>query len=990
MHPPSPAALSIALLAALAPLAAAAPRSAQDPGRRGDAHESDELAALLAEERAEADRLRRRGDDAGALRILGRHLRDEPGDAASRALRARVRRGRAEVDAARADAERALDDAAAGPAALRALCARELSALLLELGRPGDALAALDRARADLSPGSDARDAWLYARANEELGQREEAERLFRAGADGPDGQGWEGLLARARCQRRLGLLEPADRSLVLADRQCAQGAGVEPDVLVELGALYFEADREVDAASQRSARRLFDQALAHCPGHEGALLGLFELHRTNWKRTSRSASEILAEVLERRPDSIAGLLAACAADLDDGDLKAARARLARLEELAPRRRDVRTERAALAWIENERERCERLLAELRATDARDGRPEREVGRHLVELYRFAEGRPFLEHAVERDPQDHRAWTLLGRALANVGDEEAARAALTRARAEAGLRRDAWRDNTARVLERIEREARVDEFGEHSFVWRADAAEVLGTYLVPFYAEAREELARRYGFSPGPVRIEVFREHADFSVRSTGFEGFPALGVCFGPVVTALSPLCELRGHFSWARTSFHEFTHVIHLGLSRNRCPRWITEGLATWEEAQKDPSWDRNLRRELVDALANGEIIPVRELNRAFRGPRIIFGYYQGGLVCEMLIGRFGFPAAVRLLEAFDRGLDLDGALDEVCGLTPEQLDRDLEAFAREKVAGLSIEPRWRPELLPRLRLGLSREPPADEEGLERWSESWCTIAWGQWQAGRRVDAEAALREVRRGGRPAPRAEFLRGEMALAAGDEEAAVAAWELAFELGGEDFRARVALGSVLWKRGDEEDAERHFLAAERAFPGFDETALAAEMKLHGLLGAQGRTDESFAALERYLAWDASDFSAHLRVADWHARNGRWEEALRGYGHANEVDPFVRRLHDQWAAALTECGRWEEALREVGVALIVPPELDLDQPAPLTPAQRAQRIGLEARCLLELGRVEEALERAREALELDGDCEPAAAVLAEARK
>jgi hypothetical protein len=91
--------------------------------------------------------------------------------------------------------------------------------------------------------------------------------------------------------------------------------------------------------------------------------------------------------------------------------------------------------------------------------------------------------------------------------------------------------------------------------------------------------------------------------------------------VCFGPVVTAVSPLAEMRGTFSWARTSFHEFTHVIHLGLSHNRCPRWITEGIATWEEVHKNPSWSRNMRRELVDALANEQIIPVRELNGAFR---------------------------------------------------------------------------------------------------------------------------------------------------------------------------------------------------------------------------------------------------------------------------------------------------------------------------------------------------------------------------------
>ena len=195
-------------------------------------------------------------------------------------------------------------------------------------------------------------------------------------------------------------------------------------------------------------------------------------------------------------------------------------------------------------------------------------------------------------------------------------------------------------------------------------------------------------------------------------MRSVGFEGFPALGVCFGQVVTALSPLSEMRGQFSWARTGFHEFSHVVHLGLSHNRCPRWITEGLATWEEVRRSPSWTRNMRRELVDSRANGALIPSRELNRAFRGPRILFGYYQGGLLCEMLIEQHGFSPMVRLLEAFDRGLDIDQAFTEVFQSTPEEVDEAFGAFVDDRIAGLALEPRWSPRQIARTSLSL---PPS-----------------------------------------------------------------------------------------------------------------------------------------------------------------------------------------------------------------------------------------------------------------------------------
>ena len=457
--------------------------------------------------------------------------------------------------------------------------------------------------------------------------------------------------------------------------------------------------------------------------------MGLFRLRRVNWRKSREPASQLLARAIEEHPRSVEVLLVACAYDLEDGKLRAVRARLRELGELAGGRREVQTLRAALAWVEHRREDCEALLAELAAGDPGDGRPEREVGRHLVELYRFAEGVPFLERAVAREDSDYEAWTQLGRALSNSGDEDGARAALAKAKKTAGLRQDAWRQNTSMVLERMAREQMVSEHGDLSFAWASDAAAVFEVYLVPFYVEAREELAVRYGYTPPPVRIEVFRKLGDFSVRSTGFEGFPALGVCFGPVVTSVSPLSAMRGRFSWARTAFHEFTHVIHLGLSSNRCPRWITEGIATWEEVHREPSWTRNLRRELVDSRANGDLIGVRELNRAFRGPRILFGYYQGGLLVEMLVRDHGFRPLVRILEAFNRGRDLDGAFSEVFDATPEEIDRRFEVFVDEKIAGLEIEPRWTGRTLVRLRLETPRAAPAGGAARLVWQDSLTT---------------------------------------------------------------------------------------------------------------------------------------------------------------------------------------------------------------------------------------------------------------------
>ncbi len=970
----------ILLCCILALLGAAAP-AAQDPERLGP------------EERAEIALLLRRGDLREARAICEEVLEADPGDAATRALLAACDWQECRYDEARAGARRALD-LAQDPDARRA-AGRLALAFATELGRRDEALALLGALDGVLVPDEDPRDAWAAASARLEAGEREPAQALARRGAGARAAAGWEALLARARCERWLGEIERAAATLVAADRAARAAQGVEPDVLVELGSVYFEAYGEVDDAVSKahSPAELYREALEVAPRHEGARLGLFALGRFNGLRRRTPPEEILRAVLQDRPDSIEGLLAAAGAAVEDGALPSARTALARLEELAGGRRAVRTLRATLDWVEHDRDGARALLAALAAEDGADAVPEREVGRHLIALYRFAEALPFLEAAVERDERDFRAWTELGHALANTGDEARALEALRRAQAVAEGRRDAWRDNTALVLERMASTMVVEQGEALRFAWQPDAAFVLRTYLVPFYERAREELAQRYGFTPDPCTIEVFRRWRDFSVRSTGFEGFPALGVCFGPVVTAVSPLAEPRGTFSWARTSFHEFTHVIHLGLSHNRCPRWVTEGLATWEEGRANPAWWRNMRRDLLDARANGDVFPLRELNGAFRGPSVLFAYYQSGLVCRMLVERHGFPPMVRLLEAFDRGRDLDQAFAEVFATTPEEVDRDFARFVDELLAPLAIEPRWSPETTFRRRLALSRRPPEAPAERERWAREWCHVAWGTLGERKRVDAEEALRTAAGAGELPPQGLFLRAELALSDGDPARARALYEQGLAAGGEDFRARMALGRLTADAGELEQAERHLLAAERDFPGFEQSALSAELALASLYERSQRTEEAMAARRRWLSFNGGDYEERVRVATWLADEGRHEEALVLWQEANEVDPFRRDLHERWARSLAAQARWEEALRELDVALAVPWELEAEvQVAPEPPPPSPEWTGAVPRlhaargeALFALGRRDEARAAAQAALALDPGNEAARAVL-----
>ena len=905
---------------------------------------------LVSEALAEAERARRRGQFSAARRLAEDLLEERRSLPEARVLLARIEAEQENLDAALQSLGRVLADPAARGAPERPEWVVDAATWLWTLGRTQAAEALLAPERLDPAR---ARGYWVRGELARAGGDHAAAKNAWKLGAECRV-LDWENGLFVARCWRRLGQLELASETLVSADALAKENGGVEPDVLAELASLYFEADREVEDGSRRSAGRLYEEALRLHPMHEAATLGLYELYRYNWLRQRRNAGEILADYLRERPRSLPARILALSADLSDGNLPRVRARLAELERDAPGRREVQTARAALCWIEHRREEAQTRLAELEKADPRDPRPYATLAENLCDLYRFGEALPFARKATEIDPEDYSSFLVLGKALANTGDERAGLAALDKAAELAGVRADAWRDNMRLVLKRMQAELVVTGDDQLSFAWDPKAAEVLATYLVPFYREARTELAQRYGYTPGKTAIEVFHEHADFSVRSTGFEGFPALGVCFGPVVTAVSPLAEMRGTFSWARTSFHEFSHVVHLGLSNNRCPRWITEGIATWEETRRKPSWSRNMRRELYDARANAQLIPSRELNAAFRTNRILFAYYQGGLMCEMWVESHGFPALVRMLEAFDKGLDLDQTFQSVLGQTPEQVDARFRAHVDKLLAPIRIEPRWEDSAVLPLRFSLPAAPPAGESELAEWCENWIRVAAHAWTRGRKLDAEESLRRLgAREGRH-PRASFLRAEMALAQGNQPEARRLYLLGIENGGDDFRARMALCRLFEAEQNWESALEQARAAERVFPGYPERELSAELAQMRICQQLGDTPARFAALSRWLDVESGDYEGRLELAGWLVEQGRPREAARRLEEANEIDPFRRKLHLVWAEALEACEDWPAALREYGVAKLVPADLDADEPGPLSEAENERIAAGIARC------------------------------------
>ena len=145
-------------------------------------------------------------------------------------------------------------------------------------------------------------------------------------------------------------------------------------------------------------------------------------------------------------------------------------------------------------------------------------------------------------------------------------------------------------------------------------------------YALPLAKDALADAVGAYEFTPnGPILIEMFPKHDDFAVRTLGLPGMiGALGACFGRVVTLDSPQARPPGTFSTGATLWHELAHVITLQMSKQRVPRWLTEGISVCEEGAARPEWGREMEVTFARALDQDKVLKLTISTPASPSPR------------------------------------------------------------------------------------------------------------------------------------------------------------------------------------------------------------------------------------------------------------------------------------------------------------------------------------------------------------------------------
>ncbi len=699
-----------------------------------------------------------------------------------------------------------------------------------------------------------------------------------------------------------------------------------QPEVLTFFGQLKFEAYRE--AKGLRSGETDLKKVLEQNGEQEAALVALYRIRRSNFQLDASRTEDYLRRALALNPNSVPALTEQAVLLLDDRRFEDGQEILERALAIDANDKLVLAHSVAAAMLRGQPDEEQVLRARIAAIDAEFHDVDRIVGDHLVALYRFVDAVPLYERTLAKTPDAVPALDGIGKALVYAGRGQDGKPFLEKARTLQPGFVNPWRHNALAVQEQLDKEYRMVEQGGFRFFFHKEDQATLSEYLIPLHLEAMETLGLKYDRQPnGLVRVEALHDWVDFSVRTIGFKGFTALGACFGNFITLVSPSDPdvRRLDFMWSATVWHEYAHVLTLALSKARVPRWLTEGFSVHEEHARNKAWERGMDRQLLDYWHNDQIYKVRELNRAFRGPDILFGYFQGGLIVDYLAQKHSFAKVVEMLKLYGEDTPEEEIFERTFSTSTARFDREFKQWVWDtRLANLKILPGVSDERFQGLL--------ARVNGGQGSLQDIVTLGWACLTRGNDVDAArfvrmAYLKQQDHGPTLLLHAELMRKRQAV-----DDALATWEKGFATGTEDFDSRLRYAEALEKKGDLEAALQQYQLVKRCWPRCTEQNVAPSLRLARVLRKLERPDDAMAELASFCSLTGRAFAPRLELAEFYRGKGDRRLEAKCLEEANQIDPFMRSLHDKLGDAYIALERKSEAVREYRVAISVPTKLD----------------------------------------------------------
>jgi tetratricopeptide (TPR) repeat protein len=435
---------------------------------------------------------------------------------------------------------------------------------------------------------------------------------------------------------------------------------------------------------NDEDANGLFRDVITKNPSNAEAYLGLATVSADGF---DGKAAEYLAKAMELDP-KLAGaheLRADVALTNDDPDEAAAEADKAiALENDAL---DAMAIHAAVELIANRSP--DPWFAKIHTINPRYGEAYARVARQLELHYRYEDAVTYYRKAIQADPRLWAAHSALGIALMRLGKEDEPVRELELSY------NNGYRDKaTVNSLGLLDSYKNFENFRDNTTILKLQKTEA--ALLLPYMQAELHAILQTYEKKyrmklPAPVQVEVYPNHEDFAVRTTGMPGLGALGVTFGEVVAMDSPSARKPGDFNWGSTLWHEMSHVFILTATRHRVPRWFTEGLAVHEEGEHAPEWRNRLTPEVLVAIRDKKFLPVAKLDRGFVYPeypsQVIVSYFEAGSICDFVKEKWGQEKLLDMVHSFAQLQTTPQVIQKDLGLAPEELDKQYLVWVGQK---------------------------------------------------------------------------------------------------------------------------------------------------------------------------------------------------------------------------------------------------------------------------------------------------------------
>jgi tetratricopeptide (TPR) repeat protein len=475
-----------------------------------------------------------------------------------------------------------------------------------------------------------------------------------------------------------------------------------------------------------------------------------FGLAKAFYQSDRNQMVQSLGAALYINPNHVPSLLLLAEHQIDCEDYDGAGELLDRAIAVNPWHPEAWAYRAVLAHLANDSEAVKNYREKALKFWPTNPKVDYLIGRKLSQKYRFAEGAAYQRQALKFDPNYLPAKIQLAQDLLRLGDEKEGWTLADEVHAGDAYNIEAY--NLGNLHDHLSKFATLHADG---FVVRMDKheADVYGDMVIDLLQKAKARLCEKYCRGDSrtaltkPVVVELFPNQQDFAVRTFGMPGGDGyLGVCFGNVITANSPNTQRPS--SWKAMLWHEFCHVVTLNLTKNKMPRWLSEGISVYEELQRDPTWGQQMNPEYRGMILGGKLTPISKLSAAFLSPPtpsyLQFAYYESALAVEFIVKQYGLDSLKAILADLAKGGQINTAISAHAAPI-EDIEKQFETFARKRAENLAPEADFKqPEK--------GQLDPTDHVALAEWLKEHPNNFWALTQYAKALLANRRWAEAKK----------------------------------------------------------------------------------------------------------------------------------------------------------------------------------------------------------------------------------------------